>query len=390
MVVCCPLDCRGCHLKIWDPAICREPSPIVEQYPCISIGDVGFLRNGQFHLLFSAARPLDDREEGVHVPQGFQQLILKKPPVPRDRLPPQSFDSTTIRKFEVNLGGTASADKCVPSLGSPSTHFKNVPPRLSKPSTHFTFELGGKRGASLITGSDTYRKDASSEYGVFMGYTKRHYRSWVEFSRSSGDVQPILVDGFDLTKDYTMVAYSNEDTYDCKLAFDIPIVAPVSGSIRGTWRTNKTPHTKSGPQERLPPHERATGPSSQPAEESATNEFNQCVFIRYYTMRWKNWVFREVIRAGAGPHDLGSGDSRGGVFPELTVRTSAESTTSDDEDPGGQWDHTTDDTGSDADIVVHNTPHVRFLQCSLIPALIFTFRAKGATTGTPLRITYSR
>ena len=364
------LDCRGC-LKIWDPAIYREPSPIVDQYSCISIGDVGFLRNGQFHLLFSAARPPDNWEEGVHVPEGFQKLILIQPLVPRDPLSPQSFRSKTVRRVKAGLGTKESTSMCVPSLRSPSAHFKNVPPRPLQSSAHYTFELSGERGAALITGHDTYRKDASSEVGAFEAYTKLHYQSWVAFAlaRGNGKVEPILVDGFDLTKDYTMMAYSNEEaSYDGDLAIEIPIVGPVSSSIQGTWRASHPPHTKSGPRERLPPHERATGPSSQPAEESAKNEFNQCVFIRYYTMRWKIYFFPEVLRAGAGPCDLGSGDNRGDAFPELTVRTNAESTTSDSEDPGRQQYPTRDDTGSEPDIVVHNTPHVWFLQCPFIPA----------------------
>jgi len=59
-------------------------------------------------------------------------------------------------------------------------------------------------------------------------------------------------------------------------------------------------------------------------------------------------MFPRVIRAGAGSHDLGSGDNRGDTFPELTVESDADLTMTNDED----------DTGDEPDIVVRNTPYV--------------------------------
>jgi hypothetical protein len=69
-------------------------------------------------------------------------------------------------------------------------------------------------------------------------------------------------------------------------------------------------------------------------------------------------MFPKVIRAGAGPHDLGPGDNKGGTFPELTVQSSAELAMDNDEDLGGQWGLDTDDAGSEQDIIVRNTPYV--------------------------------
>lgn len=67
----------------------------------------------------------------------------------------------------------------------------------------------------------------------------------------------------------------------------------------------------------------------------------------------------KVLRAGAGPHDLGSGDNGGDAFPELMVESDAdEPTTSTDEDLGGQSDLATDDADSESIIVVRNAPYV--------------------------------
>lgn len=66
-------------------------------------------------------------------------------------------------------------------------------------------------------------------------------------------------------------------------------------------------------------------------------------------------MFPEVIRAGAGPHDLGSGDNEGETFPELTAGTDSEPTTSDAGDLGGQ---PIDDADAEPDVVVRNMPLV--------------------------------
>ncbi|KAF9644314.1 hypothetical protein BDM02DRAFT_991490 [Thelephora ganbajun] len=89
----------------------------------------------------------------------------------------------------------------------------------------------------------------------------------------------------------------------------------------------------------------------------ATDEFNQCVFVRYYTVRPGWWgLFPKVIRAGAGPHDLGPGDSRRGAHLESTVLSGAEPTAGGDKDLGGQRGSIDDSADSEPDIVVRNTP----------------------------------
>ena len=66
-----------------------------------------------------------------------------------------------------------------------------------------------------------------------------------------------------------------------------------------------------------------------------------------------------VIRAGAGPHDLGSGENRGNTFPELTSRYDAKPM-SVDEDPRGQWDLAANNTEPELDMVIRNVPYVWF------------------------------
>ena len=265
-----------------------------------------------------------------------------------------------------------------PCTSSPFDHppiILNLPPSPLEPGAKFSFELTGNRGAALVTKYPTYKEGSLLEF-EFEEYTKRHYESWVKFARHKKygkNVQPVLVYGFDMTRDFAMVAYSTEGvSLESDLTIAVPMLASASASIWGTWRTRCSPHINHGPQQRSPPSRRRAIDSSSSQWQDARSipdEFNQCVFIRYYTMRSRKPLafFPKVIRAGAGPHDLGSGDNEGDTFPELTVQSNAEPTTSGDGDLGGEWDLTTDDTDPESGAVVRNVPYVWFLSSSFVP-----------------------
>ena len=222
----------------------------------------------------------------------------------------------------------------------------------------FSFELDGESGAALVTRYPTYREDHQRR-DRFKKYVKQHYGSWLAFARQKeyGDVRPVLVSGFDMTKDFAMAAYSNVGTsLKSDLKIGVPMVASGSAAFWGKWYTRHSPHTNYGPQECIPP-ERVIAPSLRlEGTPECLNEYNQCVFIRYYTMRMRLKFFPQVIQAAAGPHDLGPGDNTGGAFPDLVVQSNAESTPSDDE-PGEDGEG----------VVIHNTPSVRCLPSALFP-----------------------
>ena len=207
-----------------------------------------------------------------------------------------------------------------------------MPPRLPEHEANFSFELTGDRGAALVTRHETCLQDARSET-AFEAYTKRHYKSWVEFARHKeygNDVRPFLVTGIDMTRDFAMVAYSNGGHhFESSDTIAIPMFA--SSPLQGTWRAKHQVHITDGPHQR-----------------SATEKPNQCVFIRYYTMRWRKWLpmFPKVIRAGAEPHDPGPGDNRRDTLPELAVQRDTEHE-SGDQDFRRQQVPTTDDTDSE-------------------------------------------
>ncbi|KAF9644731.1 hypothetical protein BDM02DRAFT_3174168 [Thelephora ganbajun] len=306
------MDHLGYGDALWEPA----PTP---DYTRIKIGDVGFIRRGQFHLMFSAGSPLGLRQPGVDVPITFEQLDVGTL-VPSEPRPSGCLRTPTVRPIGADLVDT------------------EFTPLSSEHGTNFTFELTEDRGAALVTRYPTYREDCLLE-AAFETYTKRYYESWVTFARQKqygNDVQPVLVSGVDMTRDFAMVAYSNEGaSLGSDSTTTVPMFASASAPFRGTWRTKCSPRTNHGPQQRTPPSREQTILRSRlRGTGSATNEFNQCVFVRYYTMcsrkRWAIFSKTVLMRAGAGPHDLGSGDNRGDAYPELTVQHGSEPTTSSD------------------------------------------------------------
>jgi len=272
--------------------------------------------------------------------------------------------------------------------------------RPLEPGAHFSFELSGKRGAALVTKYQTYREDTLLE-SAFERYTKRHYESWVTFARDKqyGDnVQPVLVSGFDMTKDFAMVAYSNESTsLESDLTIAVPMLGSASASLWGTWHTRGSAHTNYGPQECSPPLSMQDTDSHPSEFTGLRDQYNQCVFLRYYAMRSRMRMFPRVIRAAAGPHDLGSGEDDENDLPVLAAQSESVS----DAEPiigGGHEDISPDeglDTVSNAsdaesDVVVRNTPHVKFSSFSLVFGLTLVFRTKNIMSSMRLQHLFSR
>ena len=219
-------------------------------------------------------------------------------------------------------------------------------PRFLEPGVSFSFELTEKQGAVLVTKYRTYLEDVEHE-SAFEEYTKRHYDSWVTFARNArhgNDIKPVLVTGFDMTRDFAMMAYSANSTHlSSEFSTSVPLVASASASAWGTWHTQGLVHTNCGPQLCSPPSSPdAPDPSDSIQVDATPNEYNQCVFIRYYTMRRRVLMFPKVIKAAAGPHHFDSGNNYDGSLPELVVQSSSDS----DAESDGAGDSTTEYSSS--------------------------------------------
>ncbi|KAF9652527.1 hypothetical protein BDM02DRAFT_2766622 [Thelephora ganbajun] len=320
-----------------------EPAPIYS-YKRVKLGDVGYIRRGRFHLLFSAGCPLGLRQLGVDVPITFEPLDTGPIIFSQPRLP----GYLCTRSVKETGGGLGASVSKTPFL---------------EPGASLSFELTEKQGAALVTKYCTYREDIELE-SAFEEYTKRHYDSWVAFARGAqhgNDIKPVLVTGVDMTRDFAMIAYSNNSTHlSSEFTTSIPLVTSASASAWGAWHTQGLVHTNCGPQLCSPPSSPGAPSLSSAGTfqiDATPNEHNQCVFIRYYTMRRRALMFPKVIKAAAGPHDFGSGNNYDETLPELTVQSGLDSDTGSDSNGDSTTDYSSSATSYESDLeVFHNVP----------------------------------
>ena len=81
----------------------RQPAPL-PFYDKVDIGDVGYIRDGQFHLLFKAGRPLGDRVVGEDVPKDFKPIYPVGPIIPAQPRSPGPLTSRCVRLLGSDLG----------------------------------------------------------------------------------------------------------------------------------------------------------------------------------------------------------------------------------------------------------------------------------------------
>ena len=94
----------------------REPAP-TQRYSRISVGDVGFIRWGQFHLLFSAGRQLGGRQPGIDVPSTFEELHIGDLEF-RQPLSPGCLHTYAFREIKASVGASVSLVLYVQSIES--------------------------------------------------------------------------------------------------------------------------------------------------------------------------------------------------------------------------------------------------------------------------------
>ena len=237
--------------------------------------------------------------------------------------------------------------------------YLNVYSRTLEPGSSFSFQLTEDQGAALVTKHLTRCEDVQLN-GNSIKYTKDHYDSWVTFARETGhgdEIKPVLVTGVDMTRDFAMMAYSNSDD---RLTSEFTTSAPGVGSVWGTWRTSGSVHTNCGPYLSHPP----STSSGTGLAEAAPDEDNQCVFVRHYTVR-KRLGIPKVIKAAAGPHDLGPGARDNEGRPMIFIKECDSDSNSDDVsslfDDGDYGDRSSvTSTESESDLVIHNTTPVCF------------------------------
>jgi len=344
-------------------AVAREPAPL-HNFERIKPGDVGYIHRGCFNLLFSAGPPLGERRLGVDVPLTFKQLDVG-PILNTEPQSPGFLTAGAIREIPAR----ARMYPYVHTAASISSRILDVYSRMLEPGSSISFRLTGGQGAALLTKHPTYREDVQLERN-FEEYTKENYDSWVAFARERGhpnNIEPVLVTGVDMTRDFSMISYSNDGD---ELTAEFRISAPEIAPPWGVWHKPGVVYTNCGPQPRRPPSAIQTvdpTSSGNTRTTAVSDEYTQCVFVRYYTVR-KRLRIPRVIKAAAGPHDLGPGgsDDEGLPLEAQYHPGSGLGTKSSPLDHGGS---SITSTGSESDVVIHNTAPVRSLSrfCAFRP-----------------------
>ena len=261
---------------------------------------------------------------------------------------PCCLRTSNVRQLGPSPGIATSTPLYVPSLEQSPHRFQIFSPRLPENEANFIFELTGNRGAALVTRHPTRPEDIDTKSErAFETYIKDHYESWIDFARHKrygNDIHPVLVSGFDMTRDFSTVAYSREE--DALVSpSDTPtrMFPSTPPKFRGEWRASFPPDTNDGPKHPSPPSHGTGGAGRY------SHRLSQCVFIRYYTMRSRAWFLRRSrsIRNSAGSSRTGFGS-----------------------------------------YIVQNPSYVRSLLSLSVSPLSFTSR-RDVTTGMPLQITYS-
>ena len=211
----------------------------------------------------------------------------------------------------------------------------------------------------FVTVIPTSREDVERER-KFVAYIKKHYESWVDFAREQDhgeDIKPVLVTGVDLTKEFAAIACSDNRTHmECEFSVGAPAAGSASRSAWGSWSTPGLVHTNCGPTQ---DHTRTR--MIQDADESSVpgsaiqEDHNQCVFVRYYTIRTRLFV-PLLLKAGAGPHQLPKENTREDDVGTAAVEISDDD--DDDDDDLAGLDYL--ETGPN---VVHNVPLVSEEHC---------------------------
>ena len=157
-----------------------------------------------------------------------------------------------------------------------------------------------------------------------------------------------------------MMAYSNDGTQiSSKFTVSVPPIASASASAWGEWENEGTVHTRCWPQFRPPPPDT---PELEPFDDiprEIPEQYNQCVFIRYYTMRRRAFMFPKVIRAAAGPHDPGPGNNPDDILPEPMVQSNSDASNEFDDGENSTIDRSGLVTDDDSELeIFHNVASV--------------------------------
>ncbi|KAI0048466.1 hypothetical protein FA95DRAFT_1038458 [Auriscalpium vulgare] len=242
-------------------ALWRPQRP--RQQPPVSVGDVGYLRDGGFVRLFNIHLAEDDPCQG-ELPEGFEQMI---------QLPDR------IIEYDLRSGYIYSNAVRAISAG------------VQLSTGDVTFSTSKTRGAVLALPFDGRIVNCHS-HEKYRKYMERHFDNWMALTKRIGlglkDDEIVLVNGCDLAPSWAVAAFV-DTKHEARLTFSgSSIAAGLSSSANFVWKDEQNVETNWGPTS-------TGGPASTPAD--------QCVFLRGFHMK-RSLLWPMRIKAMGRPQDL--------------------------------------------------------------------------------------
>ncbi|KAH9032017.1 hypothetical protein EDB85DRAFT_1957290 [Lactarius pseudohatsudake] len=242
-----------------------EPDP--GEDPPVEVGDVGFIREGQFHRLFNALLPEDhESHERFGVPENHEPLRpVVTNHINRRALSPNTFYSSGVTVLSGGFGVLAAT-----TIGSADV----------------SFSCTRKQGAILslpVTAQceDTLTRDHFREWII------EHIESWFAFTqrlRLGVEMEDIvLVTGCHRTRSWSNITF-NEVQADAQFSLGVEVAGTLGASVN--WRASSL---------RIQGAVLSQGPSGENLPE------NQCIFIRGFRMKRIFFGTIPRIRGAAEP-----------------------------------------------------------------------------------------
>ena len=254
----------------------------------INVGDVGYIRDGRFEVLFPALSASEIRGKKIEVPSGFEGAIAKRTEKIRDDA--GCLHTTNVKYTGPFKDGQTFTPLYVLFIALWPILFKNVPPRLDNESFTFTLpesqEKESAACAAVVARCSTKRVDLPMDtWDLLKEYFRNNLDVWSQIEeKSPQEVHPVIVYGFDLAEDLAMMSYPSTGVLEPPEPTDYSMFSNDS-EFRGRWSSKSRPY----------------------CEEHPSRHPDQCVFVRYITTRKNLEVL--TMKGGAGSD---SGDSESG------------------------------------------------------------------------------
>ncbi|KAI9060354.1 hypothetical protein FKP32DRAFT_1595433 [Trametes sanguinea] len=269
------------------------PDPAPQMQP-VELGDVGWVREGEFIPIFNAFRSAQDAQPWDATPQGFAPLSRRGLSFigPREKIGQTLLCSNSIKKREgsTNLGAGGPANLPSGNIG-------------------FSFLCRDDAGAILSFHPAAMSHEVLAE-GTIKNYISANFDSWYKFATEERgfplreqDLRFVI--GTTKSIRWAVAAfrgrYRNKKGALTGMLGAIPGTANMSFTISDQslpsthWRIG--PPTRTNPQPTHPERLRIEGSQGELPE-----SYDQCLFV--HSVKAKRRLLPRFLKAGAGPHEL--------------------------------------------------------------------------------------